>query len=479
MVSVLEENGSIRKQNRTEELLFKIKEGTEMTFSQQLKLVLYLSIPAVMAQITSIIMQYIDASMVGRLGAAKSASIGLVSSSTWLFGGLCTAATAGFTVQVAQLIGAGKEKEARAVLRQALLVTMLFSVFLTMIGTAVSFPLPGWLGAEDAVRGDATHYFRIYIFSLPAIQLSLLAGGMLQCSGNMRTPSLLNILMCGMDVMFNALLIFPSHSLSVFGHMVMVPGAGLGVAGAALGTAIAECVTAVLMLRALIFRSPSLDIRKETGWKIDRECMKKAVRIAVPVGCEHALMSGAMVVSTRIVAPLGTIAIAANSFAVTAESLCYMPGYGIADAAATLVGQSLGAGRRELVRRFSHLTVYLGMAVMAVTGAVMFLAAPFMLALLTPDPEIRQLGVHVLRIEAFAEPLFAASIVVSGALRGAGDTLIPSIMNFVSIWFVRLTLAAYLSVSFGLTGVWIAMCIELCFRGVIFLFRLRGERWMK
>ena len=109
----------------------------------------------------------------------------------------------------------------------------------------------------------------------------------------------------------------------------------------------------------------------------------------------------------------------------------------------------------------------------------MFLAAPFMLALLTPDPEIRQLGVHVLRIEAFAEPLFAASIVVSGALRGAGDTLIPSIMNFVSIWFVRLTLAAYLSVSFGLTGVWIAMCIELCFRGVIFLFRLRGERWMK
>ena len=207
--------------------------------------------------------------------------------------------------------------------------------------------------------------------------------------------------------------------------------------------------------------------------------MKKAVRIAVPVGCEHALMSGAMVVSTRIVAPLGTIAIAANSFAVTAESLCYMPGYGIADAAATLVGQSLGAGRRELVRRFSHLTVYLGMAVMAVTGAVMFLAAPFMLALLTPDPEIQQLGVHVLRIEAFAEPLFAASIVVSGALRGAGDTLIPSIMNFVSIWFVRLTLAAYLSVSFGLTGVWIAMCIELCFRGVIFLFRLRGERWMK
>lgn len=116
-----------------------------MSFSQQLKLVMYLSIPAVMAQITSIIMQYIDASMVGRLGAAKSASIGLVSSSTWLFGGLCTAAVAGVTVQVAQLIGAGKEKEARAVLRQALLVTIFFSILLVMIGTVISFPLPGWV----------------------------------------------------------------------------------------------------------------------------------------------------------------------------------------------------------------------------------------------------------------------------------------------------------------------------------------------
>ena len=115
-----------------------------------------------------------------------------------------------------------------------------------------------------------------------------------------------------------------------------------------------------------------------------------------------------------------------------------MPGYGIADAATTLVGQSIGAGRRELVRRFSHLTVMLGMGVMSVTGAVMFFAAPFMLSLLTLEPQIQELGVRVLRIEAFAEPLFAASIVVSGALRGAGDTLVPSLMNFISIVGLRL-----------------------------------------
>lgn len=468
-----------RVPGETEYLLSKIKTGAAMTASEQLKLVLNLSLPAVMAQITSIIMQYIDASMVGQLGAAKSASIGLVSTSTWLFGGLCMAAATGFSVQVAQLIGAGKDPEARAVLRQALMATVFFSILLVFAGLAVSYPLPMWLRSDEAIRDDAMNYFRIYVFSLPAVQLCLLAANMLQCSGNMRTPSMLNVLMCGMDIVFNALLIFPTRTLSVFGLTLEIPGAGLGVAGAALGTALAQLITAALMLKALLLNSPSLRLKKGDRWNIEKGCIWKALRIAAPVGIEHGLMNGAMIVTTRIVAPLGTIAIAANSFAVTAESLCYMPGYGIADAATTLVGQSIGAGRRELVRRFSRLTVALGMAVMAVTGSIMFFAAPFMMSLLTPDPGIQELGVRVLRIEAFAEPLFAASIVVSGALRGAEDTLIPSLMNFISMWFVRLTLAVILSAPFGLAGVWIAMCIELCFRGIIFLHRLLRERWLK
>ena len=148
-----------------------------------------------------------------------------------------------------------------------------------------------------------------------------------------------------------------------------------------------------------------------------------------------------MIVSTRIVAPLGAVSIAANSFAITAESLCYMPGYGIGEAAATLTGQSIGAGRKELAKRFAKITVWSGIISMTVTGIAMFIAAPAMMALLTPDTAIRTLGVSILRIEAFAEPMYGASIVAAGAFRGAGDTLVPSMMNFFSIWFVRITLA--------------------------------------
>ena len=182
--------------------------------------------------------------------------------------------------------------------------------------------------------------------------------------------------------------------------------------------------------------------------------------------------------STVIVAPLGIFAIAANSFAVTAESLCYMPGYGIGDAATTLVGQSIGASRKDLTRSFAWITVSLGIAVMSFMGAIMYWAAPGIIGIMTPVEEIRELGTMALRIEAFAEPMFAAAIVSYGVFVGAANTLVPCLMNFFSIWAVRLTLAAALAPSMGLKGVWIAMCIELCFRGIIFLIRLSRGKWM-
>ena len=122
--------------------------------------------------------------------------------------------------------------------------------------------------------------------------------------------------------------------------------------------------------------------------------------------------------TTVIVAPLGVFAIAANSFGITAESLCYMPGYGIADAATTLVGQSLGAGRKDLTRRFARITVGMGMAVMGVMGVILYVGAPLIMGSMTPDLEVQRLGVEALRIEAFAEPMFAAAIVAYGVFVG-------------------------------------------------------------
>lgn len=429
-----------------------------MTRGEQLRLIVKMSVPSIMAQISSVLMFFIDAAMVGHIGARASASIGLVETSTWLLGGLASAASLGFSVQVAHAIGANDMERARRVLRQSIVCALIYSSCLALVGAAIHSHLPYWLGGSEEIAGDASLYFLIVSLAGPLFQMAGLAGSMLKCSGNMKIPSMLNIMMCVLDVIFNYIFIYVC---------------GLGVPGAALGTSLAYFTTAVAMMYFLLFRDRHLSLVGTKGsFRPTADCVRSAFKIGAPIALQHVLMGGAQIVSTAIVAPLGIIAIAANTFAITVESICYMPGYGIAEAATTLVGQGIGAGQKVLTRSLARLSVGIGMAVMALMGVLMWVFAPEMMSLLTPVEEIRMLGSHSLRIEAFAEPFFAAAIVCNGIFVGAGDTLKPAIMNLTSMWVVRLTLAALLAPTYGLTGVWTAMAVELTFRGTIFLVRL-------
>ncbi|MCR5346856.1 MAG: MATE family efflux transporter [Fretibacterium sp.] len=468
-------------------MLARLRKGDSLSPGEQLLLTVRLSVPAMLAQLTAILMGYIDASMVGRLGAQDSASIGLVTTTTWLIYGLCSAASVGFTVQVAHHTGAGDERSARSIVRHGLVMVLAFSLLLSALCAALSGILPVWLGGEEVIRSGASRYFFIFALALPAFQLNHTAGGIIQCSGNMRLPSLINGLMCVLNCVFNALLIFPSITLPVAGMTLRLPGAGLGVTGAALGTALAEAVSAGLMLFFLLARVPSLSLRREdTKGAWGRELVK-AVKLGLPVALESCVMGGAYVISTLIVAPLGTVAIAANSFAVTAEGFCYMPGYGIGMAAMTLIGQSTGAvrrtgfpaGRPNPTRRLGWLVTGFGMAVMALSGTLLYVFAPELVGLMTPDAAIGELGTDVLRIAAFSEPLYAAAIVAGGVFRGAGSTLLPCLLTLFSMWGVRLPLMAWLAGKWGLQGVWLGMCLELWVRGSLFLAGLCGRRWTK
>lgn len=457
-----------------------IQDGRALSFRQQLRLAVTLAVPAILAQLSSIIMQYIDASMVGRLGTDPAAAIGLVSTSLWLFWGICSALTVGFSVLVAHKVGGKDYVAARDILRQSITATLIFSLIITAIGVAIAFPLPHWLGGGPEITGAATNYFLVFVLALPMLSLNYLAGGMLRSAGNMKVPSLLNIMMCVLDIVFNFVLIFPTREIHLGSLSLTAPGAGLGVTGAALGTVLAEVITACCMLYYLCRHQKGLALKGTTGsYRPVKSLIRKALHISAPMTLEHAVICGAQIMITVIVAPLGPVAIAANAFAVTAESLCYMPGYGIGDAATTLVGQSHGAGRPDLVKRFGLISVGLGMAVMSVMGVILYFGAPWMMELMTPVTEISTLGAEVLRIEAWAEPMFAASIVAYGVFVGMGDTVVPAVMNFSSIWIVRVPLAAILARTMSLKGVWIAMCIELSFRGAIFLIRLLRGRWIK
>ena len=453
------------KSKQSDTLLAAMRDGENLSRLDVLKLIVTLSVPSVLAQITSVLMFYIDAAMVGHLGAKASASIGLVESTTWFFGSITSAASMGFAVQVAHKVGAKDFVGARHVFRQGLAATGILGTAVAVVAAAIAFPLPVLLRGGEDIRHDASLYFLVFSMALPFLQLSNLSANALKSSGNMRVPGATSILMCLLDVAFNYLFIYVL---------------GLGVVGAAWGTFSAVAVTALLTSYFAVFRSETLSLGKiKSRFVWNRTCIRRALGISSPLALQYTFMGGAQIISTIIVAPLGNVAIAANTFAITVESLCYMPGYGIGDAASTLVGQSLGAGRVDVCRNFAKSTVALGMAVMAFMGLLMYVFAPQMLGFITPADEICKLGTAALRIEAFAEPMFAAAIITASVCVGAGDTKSPTVINLCSMWIVRLSLAAILAPHYGLKGVWFAMAVELTVRGTLFLIHLSRGKWVR
>ena len=445
-------------------LLERLREGAELNGSKRLKLAFLLALPAILAQFASVLMQYIDSAMVGRLGANPAASIGLVSSSIWILNGFYMAVITGFSVQVAHACGAKNGVRARLMLKQGLLCVFLFSVLLSAFALSISGVLPGWLGGDDAIRSDASSYFLIIAAFLPISATGLAAASMLQASGDMKVPSIVYICMGVLDVIFNYVFIY---------------GLGLGVVGAAWGTCCAESLATLFVIWYVTTQSKELKSRGEGGsWLPSGTTVKTAFGITGPLWLQNIVMRGAYVMSTVIVAPLGPVSIAANSFAITAESFCFMPGYGLEEASTTLVGQSIGARRKELARSFARITIGMAVLIMVTLAVIMFAFAPQLMGIMSIDDEVISLGARVLPIVAVVEGFNALAIVGSGVCAGAGQTLVPTIINFSSMWLVRIVLALILTPVMGLVGYWIAMSVELTVRGIAFAVYLKTGHWM-
>lgn len=458
-----------------ERLSARMRQGETIPLRDTAGVVLMLSIPSILEQIVVTAMEYIDAAMVGHIGAEATAAIGIVSSSTWLLHGILVGLYNAFSIQIAQYLGADRQQDARGVLRQAMLFNLAAGLAAAAFGIGISGHLPGWLGADVSLQANASAYFAIWSAALPFTMAMGMYTSMLRASGDALTPGLISVLVCVLDAIFNFFLINPTRTL----WGITVWGAGLGVPGAALGTALATVVGGLLALCILLFREGPLCIHKPGSWKITRACIRNLGKVGVPLAAERAALSSAQVLQVRIVSQLGTVAIAANSLGVSAEGLCYMAGYGIQGAAIALIGQAVGAHRKDMAKRFAWLCTLMGMGIMTLTGAGLFAFAPALMSIFTADAAVIALGARVLRIEAFAEPMFGASIVASGAMQGAGDSTACFVLNLVSMWGIRLTLAFLLAPRLGLMGVWGAMCCELSIRGLLFLTRLARGKWLE
>ena len=256
-----------------EQLSARMRQGEQVPLRHTAQVALTLSIPSILQQIVVTAMEYIDAAMVGHIGAAATASIGIVSSSTWLLHGMLAGLCMAFSIQVAQYLGADRQQDARGVLRQSMLFNLAVGLAAAAFGVGISRFLPGWLGADMALRANASAYFAIWSASLPFIMAMGTYAAMLRSTGDALTPGLISVFACVLDIIFNFFLINPTREMTVLGQNLTVWGLGWGVPGAALGTALANAVGGTLALGVLLLRDGPLCIRKPGSWRITRACL--------------------------------------------------------------------------------------------------------------------------------------------------------------------------------------------------------------
>ena len=192
-------------------------------------------------------------------------------------------------------------------------------------------------------------------------------------------------------------------------------------------------------------------------------------------------MSGGQVFMTKMVSGLGTVALAANHVAVTAEGISYMPAFGVSFAATTMVGQSLGAKDSDSAKYYGKLAGWVGFAMSTFMGVILFALSVPLGSIFSSDPAVISLAARMLRLVAFAEPMFGVSIVLTGALRGAGDTRYPMFVSLLCMIGLRCVLAPIFifGLKMDLAAVWLAMDIDLIARGILCIVRFRSGKYMK
>lgn len=445
----------------------------------RLRTVWLLSWPAIMEQILSTMVSYVDAAMVGALGMAASAAVSVNAAPIWLAGGLLAGVGTGYAVQVAHAVGAGDRDRAKAVIRQGVLAAAFCGAVVFALYRAMAWHLPMWLGAVEPVLGQGREYLRIYTYSFLFQGFSIVFSGILRCMGNTRAPMILNTAANVLNVILNFFFIYDTRTVTALGLTLTLPGAGMGAAGAALGSVL-SWVFAGAALTLVALRQGKYTIGRGESFRPDKVIISQAVKLGLPSAAERAMVNIGQVAMTGIVASIDTgVALAANNIAITAEGLCYLPAYGVASAATAMVGQSVGAQDRENAQSYGALSAKLGFFICIATAVCLFLFAHPLASLFNSDPAVVAEAARMLRIVSVAEPFFALSIIYTGALRGAQDVRFPMVLSLVCMWGVRLTLAPLLVYRFqlGLAGVWVAMDADLIVRGLLCAWRWRGKRW--
>ncbi len=444
-----------------------------------LRNILLLSWPLFLEQLLSTFVSFADTAMVGSLGVTATASVSISNSFVFLFNGVVMSLGTGLTVYVARSVGAKDYEAAKAYIRHSLILLACVGLPISLVTCLLHRRIPAWMGAAPEIMDTAAGYllitsaFRIFTMAI------MVLGSVFRGRGDTRTPLRVNIFVNIVNVAGNYLLINDPHVLTLFGSDIRIWGAGLHVAGAALSTGVSWFIGGTALAVLLFVRKDPSRISVRDSFRPDPALLRRVIRLSVPTMLERLCLSGSGIVVTRCIASLGTVVVAANSVASTAESISFMPAFAFATAVTTLTGQAMGAAKPKLAIRYTHWTGAVGAVLMSFAGLMLYVFAEPLVRIITPDPAAVTLAARCLRIVAFIQPVQTVAWIYAGALRGTGDTRWPFIITAACNWGIR-TLGAWLCIRvfrLGLPQVVLCMCADNMVRMIWTALHFRRGRW--
>jgi putative MATE family efflux protein len=443
-----------------------ISNNLELYNSSILKKIMGLAWPVVAEMFLTTITQMVDMAMVGRLGREAVAAIGLSIQPLYFGQGLFSAVGVGTVAIVARNIGAGNKSEANNALNQSLIIALIMSLVYTTLLIAFAKPIYVFLKAETVVLDLGIDYLKYLIPGLLLMFINMVLISALRGAGDTKTPMRVNIIINIVNVIANYIFIF---------GFLFVPA--YGVKGAAIATSLARIIGTFILFSEMLKGKLILSLDRKL--QIQKGMILRILKIGLPATIEQLIMRLAMISYVRIISSLGTVYFATYQIAYNAESISYMPGFGFSVAATVLVSQNLGAGKLKESMETGLKSWKLGMSIMGFMGIIIFFFARQIMLIYTSDLEIIEIGTVCLQIVAFCQLPTATAFVLSGALRGVGDTKFILMVSMVATWVFRLG-SAYLFIYYfnmGIYGAYYAMIVDWSFRGILSYWRFKGGKW--
>ncbi|MBQ7688221.1 MAG: MATE family efflux transporter [Clostridia bacterium] len=416
--------------------------------------------PTMLEELMQTAVQYVDTFMVASLGTEATATVGSTTTVNWLIGSAVYALGVGFLAYISQALGAGDTIRAKRASGQAVLLALFTGALFTALTLSLSRFVPVWMQVDAALRPAASRYFFILYSPMLFRCAGIIFGTVLRAAGDTKTPMRVGVLVNAANVLLNFLLIYPTRQARLFGFSFRLPGAGLGTDGAALASAVSFALGGILLTVSLM-RHPTVS---PVGARIlpDKAILAPCMRIALPNMAQRFFTSLGYVVFASMINALGQVSTAAHTIANTVESAFYIPGYGMQSAAATLTGNAIGAKKTEEIKPLTKMIALIEIALMLVSGSLLFIFAPKLVGVFSKDAAVIALGATVLRMVAVSEPFYGVSIITEGILQGAGKTSIPFVFNILCMWGVRIvgTFICTSVLGLGLVSAWGCMIAD-------------------